>query len=114
MQVYGVAPDVRVAGDVGAVLPYIPSHLDYMLFEVSWGFGRAGWGPESLALGKLLMLQTLACGQCHGFEAWHWLLCFFVTKTQTKKAGKGIRATCCGLKTDLRGVLGPGASMHSV
>ncbi len=33
-QVYGVAPEVRVTGDVGAVLPYIPSHLDYMMYEV--------------------------------------------------------------------------------
>ncbi|KAI8475177.1 MAG: pyruvate dehydrogenase kinase [Monoraphidium minutum] len=33
-EVYGVAPDVRVTGDTGALLPYIPSHLDYMLYEV--------------------------------------------------------------------------------
>jgi hypothetical protein len=33
-QVYGVAPEVRVSGDIAAVLPYIPSHLDYMLYEV--------------------------------------------------------------------------------
>lgn len=33
-EVYGVSPDIRVSGDVGAVLPYIPSHLDYMLYEL--------------------------------------------------------------------------------
>jgi len=31
-----VAPEVRVSGDTTAVLPYIPSHLDYMLYEVRW------------------------------------------------------------------------------
>ncbi|KIY97851.1 pyruvate dehydrogenase kinase [Monoraphidium neglectum] len=33
-EVYGVAPEVRVSGDTQAVLPYIPSHLDYMMYEV--------------------------------------------------------------------------------
>jgi [3-methyl-2-oxobutanoate dehydrogenase (acetyl-transferring)] kinase len=32
--VFGVAPDVRVSGDIAASLPYIPSHLDYILYEV--------------------------------------------------------------------------------
>lgn len=33
-EVYGAAPEVRVSGDLGAALPYIPSHLDYMLYEL--------------------------------------------------------------------------------
>ncbi len=33
-ETYGAAPDVRVVGDKGALVAYIPTHLDYMLFEL--------------------------------------------------------------------------------
>jgi len=33
-ETYGRAPDVIVSGDVRAVMPYIPMHLDYMLYEL--------------------------------------------------------------------------------
>ncbi|KAF6261335.1 alpha-ketoacid dehydrogenase kinase [Scenedesmus sp. NREL 46B-D3] len=34
MEAYGVAPEVVVGGDLAARLPYLPSHLDYMLYEL--------------------------------------------------------------------------------
>ncbi|WIA32443.1 hypothetical protein OEZ86_003265 [Tetradesmus obliquus] len=34
MEAYGIAPEVLVAGDLSARLPYLPSHLDYMLYEL--------------------------------------------------------------------------------
>lgn len=33
-ETYGVAPDVRVSGDAMLDITYIPSHLDYMLYEL--------------------------------------------------------------------------------
>lgn len=33
-ETYGLAPDVKVSGDSGAKLPYIPAHLDYILYEI--------------------------------------------------------------------------------
>lgn len=33
-ETYGVAPDVRVFGDTKLDITYIPSHLDYMLYEL--------------------------------------------------------------------------------
>ncbi len=33
-ETYGCAPEVRITGDTHAKMPYIPSHLDYMLYEL--------------------------------------------------------------------------------
>ena len=33
-ETYGIAPDVRVFGDTKLDITYIPSHLDYMLYEL--------------------------------------------------------------------------------
>lgn len=33
-ETYGVAPEVKISGDLHATLAYIPSHLDYMLYEI--------------------------------------------------------------------------------
>ncbi|PNW81573.1 hypothetical protein CHLRE_06g252300v5 [Chlamydomonas reinhardtii] len=34
METYGTAPDVVVSGDPHVTIPYIPAHLDYMLYEL--------------------------------------------------------------------------------
>ncbi|GFR41707.1 hypothetical protein Agub_g2457 [Astrephomene gubernaculifera] len=34
METYGTAPDVIVSGDPKVTIPYIPAHLDYMLYEL--------------------------------------------------------------------------------
>lgn len=34
METYGTAPDVIVSGDPAVSIPYIPAHLDYMLYEL--------------------------------------------------------------------------------
>ncbi|KXZ53308.1 hypothetical protein GPECTOR_7g1202 [Gonium pectorale] len=53
METYGTAPDVVVSGDPQLTIPYIPAHLDYMLYEllknamrygVSYA-GCTGWHP---------------------------------------------------------------------
>ena len=31
---YGCAPEVTCAGDLQSTIPYIPTHLDYMLYEL--------------------------------------------------------------------------------
>ncbi|KAF8071299.1 hypothetical protein HT031_001382 [Scenedesmus sp. PABB004] len=33
-EAYGVAPEVELSGDLGARLPYLPGHLDYMTYEL--------------------------------------------------------------------------------
>ena len=33
-ETYGRAAEVEVTGDIHCVMPYIPSHLDYMLYEL--------------------------------------------------------------------------------
>ncbi|EFN56714.1 hypothetical protein CHLNCDRAFT_21859, partial [Chlorella variabilis] len=38
---YGVAPDVFVSGDTSLTIPYIPAHLDYMLYELLKNSARA-------------------------------------------------------------------------
>mmetsp|Transcript_913 Transcript_913/g.2443 ORF Transcript_913/g.2443 Transcript_913/m.2443 type:complete len:544 (-) Transcript_913:136-1767(-) len=40
-ETYGAAPEFVVTGDRGATLPYIPEHLDYMLYEVMKNAARA-------------------------------------------------------------------------
>ncbi|KAL6764791.1 pyruvate dehydrogenase kinase-like protein [Haematococcus lacustris] len=40
-ETYGVAPDFVVSGDRQAALPYIPTHLDYMLYELFKNAARA-------------------------------------------------------------------------
>jgi [3-methyl-2-oxobutanoate dehydrogenase (acetyl-transferring)] kinase len=42
MEAYGIAPEVVVSGDLSARLPYLPSHLDYMLYELLKNSMRAG------------------------------------------------------------------------
>ena len=34
IETYGTAPEIMVSGDVDLHIPYIPAHLDYMLFEL--------------------------------------------------------------------------------
>jgi signal transduction histidine kinase len=34
LETYGVAPAIKVSGDVHTTLPYIWAHLDYILYEV--------------------------------------------------------------------------------
>jgi [3-methyl-2-oxobutanoate dehydrogenase (acetyl-transferring)] kinase len=38
---YGVAPDVTLSGDTHLTIPYIPAHLDYMLYELLKNSSRA-------------------------------------------------------------------------
>lgn len=38
---YGVAPDVTLSGDTHLTIPYIPAHLDYMLYELLKNSARA-------------------------------------------------------------------------
>ncbi|KAL4442411.1 hypothetical protein ABPG77_004995 [Micractinium sp. CCAP 211/92] len=51
---YGVAPEVLVSGDASLTIPYIPAHLDYMLYELLKNSARAvverhsGGGHSSL------------------------------------------------------------------
>ena len=33
-ETYGRAAEVEVTGDIQCIMPYIPSHLDYMLYEL--------------------------------------------------------------------------------
>ena len=33
-ETYGVAPEVTCTGDLQSTIPYIPTHLDYMLYEL--------------------------------------------------------------------------------
>ncbi len=54
METYGTAPDVIVSGDSAVSIPYIPAHLDYMLYELLKNAmrcaeeGVGGWGAEGL------------------------------------------------------------------
>ncbi|GBF98531.1 pyruvate dehydrogenase kinase [Raphidocelis subcapitata] len=58
-EVFGTAPDVRVTGDIAAVLPYIPSHLDYILYEVLKNAMRAT--VERHAAARLPPVQIRVC-----------------------------------------------------
>ena len=40
-EAYGCAPDVLFTGDVQATIPYMPAHLDYMLYELPKNAMRA-------------------------------------------------------------------------
>lgn len=42
METYGTAPDVVVSGDPHVTIPYIPAHLDYMLYELLKNAMRCG------------------------------------------------------------------------
>lgn len=33
-EAYGLAPEVTLSGDLQALIPYLPAHLDYMLYEL--------------------------------------------------------------------------------
>lgn len=33
-ETYGICTDVKVTGDVNSTMQYIPTHLDYMLYEL--------------------------------------------------------------------------------
>lgn len=33
-EAYGFAPEVTISGDLQALIPYLPAHLDYMLYEL--------------------------------------------------------------------------------
>jgi hypothetical protein len=41
-EMYGLAPEVVVSGDMSARLPYLTSHLDYMVYELLKNSMRAG------------------------------------------------------------------------
>jgi len=41
-EAYGLAPEVVVSGDMSARLPYLTSHLDYMVYELLKNAMRAG------------------------------------------------------------------------
>lgn len=41
-ETYGLAPEVVVSGDMSARLPYLTSHLDYMVYELLKNSMRAG------------------------------------------------------------------------
>eukprot|EP00951_Prasinocladus_malaysianus_P007967 scaffold57375_cov31-Prasinocladus_malaysianus.AAC.1 len=40
-ETYGRSPDIIVSGDVRAVMPYIPMHIDYMLYELMKNSSRS-------------------------------------------------------------------------
>jgi len=40
-ETFGTAPDIFVGGDVGLRVPYIPAHIDYMLYELLKNAARA-------------------------------------------------------------------------
>jgi hypothetical protein len=42
METYGMAPDVVVSGEPKVSIPYIPAHLDYMLYELLKNAMRCG------------------------------------------------------------------------
>lgn len=41
METFGMAPEVLVSGDTSLKVPYIPAHLDYMLYELLKNAARA-------------------------------------------------------------------------
>jgi hypothetical protein len=41
-ETYGLAPEVVVSGDMSARVPYLTSHLDYMVYELLKNSMRAG------------------------------------------------------------------------
>ncbi|KAG2488120.1 hypothetical protein HYH03_013268 [Edaphochlamys debaryana] len=76
VETYGVAPDVVVSGDAGVTIPYIPTHLDYMLYELLKNAmravveshrngGRNGSGA-GLPPAKLPPVHVRVCGGCNG------------------------------------------------
>ncbi|GIL47842.1 hypothetical protein Vafri_4491 [Volvox africanus] len=50
METYGMAPDVVVSGEPKASIPYIPAHLDYMLYELLKNAMRAVVESRSSAI----------------------------------------------------------------
>lgn len=50
-ETYGLAPEVVVSGDRSARVPYLTSHLDYMVYELLKNSMRAGEGLACRTLG---------------------------------------------------------------
>lgn len=65
-ETYGIAPEVKVSGDLTAKIPYIPTHLDYMLYELLKNSMRAvvekHTGRNKRYTARLPPVQVRICG----------------------------------------------------
>lgn len=68
MEAYGIAPEVLVAGDLSARLPYLPSHLDYMLYELLKNSMRAGNSTARNRTGEVISV-AVGCWLSPGLHA---------------------------------------------
>ncbi|KAL4853660.1 [3-methyl-2-oxobutanoate dehydrogenase [lipoamide]] kinase [Chlorella vulgaris] len=71
---YGVAPDVFVSGDTSLTIPYIPAHLDYMLYELLKNSSRAVV-EYHLGLSRTSLVDPLAAHRRSQLPPIHVRLC---------------------------------------
>lgn len=69
-EAYGFAPEVTLSGDLQALIPYLPAHLDYMLYELLKNSMRATVekyrGATYRTRGRLPPIQARVCsGKTH-------------------------------------------------
>lgn len=75
-ETYGVAPEVFITGDRRLQLPYIPSHFDYILYEVLKNSARAvverhfcpGTGQDDVPMGMSRRLPPIRVRICNADE----------------------------------------------
>eukprot|EP00873_Tetraselmis_striata_P016162 jgi/Tetstr1/436426/TSEL_025256.t1 len=65
-ETYGRSPEVIVSGDVRAVMPYIPMHLDYMLYELLKNASRAVMECHLRSTRKGRSLPPVQVALCEG------------------------------------------------
>ena len=58
IETYGVSPEIRLSGDKDAVISYIPTHLDYMLFELLKNAMRATVERSILQKGNISEIRN--------------------------------------------------------
>lgn len=61
METYGMAPEVVVSGEPKVSIPYIPAHLDYMLYELLKNAMRYGFLRHSVHRNSAFPFQLYAC-----------------------------------------------------